>query len=209
MIYRIFGLLLVLFLTLPLGACSPDAGTGSGSVTGGKSPFQGTDITGVDWGKDLQLTDHNGKRRSLADFHGKVVVLFFGYTHCPDVCPTELQVMAEALKQLGPRGESITPVFISIDPERDTPEILKSYVENFDPRLVGLTGTPDETAAVAKAYRAYYAKAGKTESPDYLMDHSSIIYLMDRQGRFLKHFTYTTDAKALAEGLLAAMAASP
>jgi protein SCO1/2 len=160
-------------------------------------------------GGPFTLTDHTGRKVTDADFRGKYMLIFFGYTYCPDVCPTELQVMAEALKQLGPRGESITPVFISIDPERDTPEILKSYVENFDPRLVGLTGTPDETAAVAKAYRAYYAKAGKTESPDYLMDHSSIIYLMDRQGRFLKHFTYTTDAKALAEGLLAAMAASP
>lgn len=160
-------------------------------------------------GGPFTLTDHSGRKMTDADFRGKYMLIFFGYTYCPDVCPTELQVMAEALKQLGPRGESITPVFISIDPERDTPETLKSYVENFDPRMVGLTGTSDEIAAVAKAYRVYYAKAGKTATPDYLMDHSSIIYLMDPQGRFLKHFTYSTDARALAEGLLAAMPASP
>ena len=117
--------------------------------------------------------------------------------------------MTVALSQMGEKASSITPVFVSVDPERDTPEVLKSYVENFSPNLVGLTGTPEQVAAVAKAYRVYYAKSGKTETPDYLVDHSSIIYLMDREGRFLKHFTYTTDAAALASSLADVMAATP
>ena len=160
-------------------------------------------------GGPFTLTDQSGRQVSDADFRGKYMLIFFGYTYCPDICPTELQIMTQALETMGAKAKNITPIFISIDPERDTPETLKAYVENFGPRLVGLTGTAEQTAAVAKAYRVYYAKAGKTDSPDYLMDHSSIIYLMDRDGRFLKHFTYTTDAKALAEELTAAASYPP
>lgn len=171
-----------------------EAGTGTGQALVG-GPFT--------------LTDHNGRQVTDADFKGRYALIFFGYTYCPDVCPTELQVMTVALSQMGEKASSITPVFVSVDPERDTPEVLKSYVENFSPDLVGLTGTPEQVAAVAKAYRVYYAKSGKTETPDYLVDHSSIIYLMDREGRFLKHFTYTTDAAALASSLADVMAATP
>jgi cytochrome oxidase Cu insertion factor (SCO1/SenC/PrrC family) len=161
-------------------------------------------------GGPFSLTDQNGRRVSEKDFLGRHMLVFFGFTYCPDICPTELQVMTAALDEMGPQGEEIQPVFVSIDPERDTPEVLKSYVENFGPRLIGLTGTPEEIAAVAKAYRVYYAKAGDQSSPDsYLMDHSSIIYLMGPDGRFVKHFPYTTDVAKLAAELKEALRASP
>jgi protein SCO1/2 len=160
-------------------------------------------------GGPFSLTDQDGRKVSEKDFLGKHMLVFFGYTYCPDICPTELQVMMAALEQMGPGAEQIQPVFVSVDPERDTPEVLKSYVENFGPRLIGLTGTPEEIASVAKAYRVYYAKAGDVNSPDsYLMDHSSIIYLMGADGRFLKHFAYTTDVEKLAKELKEAVTAS-
>jgi protein SCO1/2 len=160
-------------------------------------------------GGPFSLTNQDGKKVSEKDFLGKHMLVFFGYTYCPDICPTELQVMMAALDTLGPDAEKIQPVFVSVDPERDTPEVLKSYVENFGPRLIGLTGTPEEIAGIAKAYRAYYAKAPNPSAPEsYLMDHSSIIYLMGPDGRFVKHFPYTTDAAKLATELKEAVAAS-
>ena len=153
-------------------------------------------------GGPFTLTDQNGKRVTDQDFRGKYMLIFFGYTYCPDVCPGELQVMSAALDELGPKGEKIQPIFITIDPARDTPEALKVYVTNFHPRMVGLTGSEADIAAVAKAYRVYYAKAkGAENTPDYLMDHSTILYLMGPDGKFVKHFTYSTDVKALVEGL--------
>lgn len=159
-------------------------------------------------GGPFTMTDHNGRRVSEKDFLGKHMLVFFGYTYCPDICPTELQVMTAALDAMGPEGEKIQPVFVSVDPARDTPAVLKSYVENFGPRLVGLTGTADEVAAIAKAYRVYYAKSGDKDSAEYLMDHSSIIYLMGPDGRFVKHMTYTTDPAKLAEELKEGLASS-
>ena len=161
-------------------------------------------------GGPFTMTDQNGRRVTEKDFLGKHMLVFFGYTYCPDICPTELQVMMAALDQLGEQAEKVQPVFVSIDPARDTPEVMKAYVENFGPRLIGLTGSAEEVAALAKAYRAYYAKSGDTSSPDaYLMDHSSIIYLMGPDGRFRKHFTYTTDAQRLAGELREQLEASP
>ncbi len=154
-------------------------------------------------GGPFSLTDQNGRRVSEKDFHGKYMLVFFGYTYCPDVCPTELQVMTEALSQMGGKGEEVQPVFISVGSERDKVETVKAYVENFSPRLMGLTGTAAEIAAVAKVFRVYYKKVENGAADAYLMDHSSILYLMDRSGKFAKHFSYTTDAKALAEGLSA------
>jgi len=160
-------------------------------------------------GGPFTLTDQDGRRVTDKDFLGKYMLVFFGYTYCPDVCPTELQVMTAALDQMGPQADRIQPVFVSIDPARDTPEVLKSYVGNFGPRLMGLTGTADEVANIARAYRVYYAKAGNSSSPtDYLMDHSSIIYLMGPDGRFVKHMTYTTDAAELARELSEALTPS-
>lgn len=160
-------------------------------------------------GGPFSLTNQNGQRVTEKDFLGKYMLVFFGYTYCPDVCPTELQVMTAALDQMGPDADRIQPIFVSIDPERDTPSVLKSYVENFGPRLVGLTGTPEDVAGIAKAYRVYYAKAGNASGNDYLMDHSSIIYLMGPDGRFVKHMPFTTDATKLAQELKEALAASP
>lgn len=161
-------------------------------------------------GGPFTLTDQNGRKVSEKDFLGKPMLVIFGFTFCPDICPTELQVMTAALDAMGVDGERIQPVFITIDPERDTPSVMKAYVENFSPRLMGLTGTPDEIAAVAKAYRVYYAKAPNQASPEsYLMDHSSIIYLMGPDGGFVKHFTYTADAAKLTQDLKDALASSP
>jgi cytochrome oxidase Cu insertion factor (SCO1/SenC/PrrC family) len=158
-------------------------------------------------GGPFALVDHNGQRVTEKTFLGKNMLVVFGFTYCPDVCPTELQVVTAALDSLGARAEAIQPLFITIDPQRDTPEIMKQYVANFHPRFVGLTGTPEEVAAVARAYRVYYAKVdSKAGANDYLMDHSSIMYLMDKEGKFLKHFSYTTDAAALADGIAGALA---
>jgi protein SCO1/2 len=153
-------------------------------------------------GGPFTLTDHNGKRVTDQDFRGKYMLIFFGFTYCPDVCPSELQVMSAALDKLGPAADEIQPIFITIDPARDTPEAMKLYVANFHPRLIGLTGSPEDIARVAKAYRVYYAKAKGSESEtDYLMDHSTILYLMGPDGKFVKHFTYGTEAQGLADGL--------
>jgi len=157
-------------------------------------------------GGPFAMTDQDGKRVTEKDFLGRYMLVFFGFTYCPDICPTELQVMTAALDRLGGKGERIQPVFVSIDPERDTPENVKAYVANFGPRLVGLTGSAEDVAAMAKAYRVYYQKVKGASPADYTMDHSAIIYLMAPDGKFRKHFPYTTDAKALAEGLLDAMA---
>ena len=153
-------------------------------------------------GGPFTLTDHKGKRVTDQDFRGRYMLIFFGFTYCPDVCPSELQVMSAALDELGPKAEKIQPIFITIDPARDTPEAMKLYVANFHPRMVGLTGSPEDIAQVAKAYRVYYARAkGSENQPDYLMDHSTILYLMGPDGKFVKHFTYGTDAKGLAAAL--------
>lgn len=157
-------------------------------------------------GGPIKLTGHDGKAVSDEQFRGKHMLVFFGYTYCPDICPAGLQVMTAALEELGAEADSIQPLFITIDPERDTVDVMASYVENFHPRLIGLTGTPDEIAAAAKAYRVYYKKAG--DDADYLMDHSSILYLMDRQGKFAKHFTYGTDPSVLANEIKQAINAN-
>jgi cytochrome oxidase Cu insertion factor (SCO1/SenC/PrrC family) len=153
-------------------------------------------------GGAFTLTDSSGKRVTDEDYRGKYTLVFFGFTSCPDICPAGLQLIAGALEQLGPKAQRITPIFISVDPERDTPEKLAAYVKNFDPRLVGLTGTPEEIAAVAKAYKVYYAKVpNKERAGDYTMDHTSIIYVMDPKGEFVTHFTPSTSADDMAAKL--------
>ncbi len=157
-------------------------------------------------GGPFTMVNHKGETVTEKTFAGKPMLLFFGYTWCPDVCPTELQVMAEALRQLGDRGRDIQPILVSVDPARDTPKVLGEYVVNFGEQFAGLTGTPEQVKAMADAYRVFYARVENKDTPDaYLMDHSSIIYLMGADGKFLKHFTYSTDAKALAEGLAKAL----
>jgi protein SCO1/2 len=153
-------------------------------------------------GGPFELTDHTGKRVTDQDFRGRYMLVFFGFTFCPDVCPSALQVMSAALEKLGPRAERFTPVFISVDPERDTPAQLALYVQSFHPRLVGLTGTPAEIEQVVKAYRVYAKKVQDPKSSaGYTYDHSSIIYVMGPDGAYRTHFAHTTSVDAMADRL--------
>ena len=150
-----------------------------------KPAFKNLDITGSkSFGTDFSLTDHTGKRRTLEDFRGKVVVMFFGYTHCPDVCPTTLQQISDVLAALGPKADRLKVAFVSVDPERDTPASLKTYLSSFDPRIVGLTGSPEQVAATVKTFRAY-AKKVPGSSGDYTMEHTALVYLMDARNGFV------------------------
>ncbi|GBD42917.1 SCO1 protein [bacterium HR40] len=158
-------------------------------------------------GGPFQLTDHTGRRVSDAEFRGRWLLLFFGYTSCPDVCPTALGTAAVAMEELGPLAERLQPMFVTLDPERDTPDVLAAYVAQFHPAILGLTGTPDEIASVAKAYRVFYRKAvpeGGKES-DYLLDHSAYLYLVDPEGKFVRVFTHTQSAEDIAQAIRAAM----
>lgn len=153
-------------------------------------------------GGPFRLIDHTGKPVTEKDFLGRYTLVFFGYTYCPDVCPAELQVMTAAMEQLGEKSEKVTPVFITIDPKRDTVEQMASYVSHFHKRLVGLTGSHEEVRAAAKAYRVYYARAKDDgSSADYLMDHSSVVYLMGPDGEYATHFSYGTPPDKMAEGI--------
>lgn len=152
-------------------------------------------------GGPFTLTNQDGNEVTEKDFQGKFMLVYFGYTYCPDVCPAELQVMSGALDALGDKASRVTPVFISIDPERDTVDQMKAYVENFHPSLIGLTGSVEQVRAAAKAYRVYYARAKNDTTTDYLMDHASIVYLMSPDGEYLKHFTYGTGVGKMAKGI--------
>ena len=163
--------------------------------------FKGVDITGADYAKELNLPDADGKPRTLADFKGKVTVIFFGYTQCPDVCPTTLAELAAARKLLGADGARVQGVFVSVDPERDTPEVLKAYVGSFGPDFVALRGNADETKAAAKQFKVFYAKVpGKTEG-SYTIDHTAGSYVMDTQGRVRLFTRYGVGPEALAADL--------
>ena len=149
----------------------------------GQPAFQSTDITGADFGKAFTLTDHNGKPRSLEDFRGQVVVMFFGFTHCPDVCPTTLAELAGAVNKLGPAGEKVQVLLVTIDPERDTPELLAKYVTAFNPKFLALRGNAEQTARVAKEFKVIYQKVAGPQAQNYSVDHSAGSYIFDRQGR--------------------------
>jgi protein SCO1/2 len=156
---------------LALTACSPD-----------KPKFNGIDITGADYAQDFTLTDHNNQRRSLSDFKGKVVVMFFGYTQCPDVCPTSMTELAEVKRLLGADADKLQGVFVTVDPARDTTDLLKAYMTNFDPTFVAFVPTPDELADVAKRFKIYYKKQDGKTPTSYTMDHSAGSYVYDTQG---------------------------
>ena len=151
-------------------------------------------------GGPFHLVDQNGKRVTDADLKGKWSLVYFGYTHCPDACPTALNEIAIALDELGPKRDAVRPVFITVDPERDTSEVLKSYVTSFDAPILALTGTAEEVAQAAKGYRVYYAKHSEA-GDDYSMDHSSVIYVMDPEGRFTASFTHQNTPEEIAERL--------
>lgn len=175
-----------------LGACSdkPADATASG--------FSGIDITGADYAKGFTLTDHNGQTRSLSDFKGQVVVIFFGFTQCPDVCPTSMGELAEARRLLGPQGDKLQGLFISIDPERDTPEIMKAYMASFDPSFLALYAAPDQLPELAKSFKVYYKKVDGKTPTSYTMDHSAGSYVYDTQGRVRLYHRYGSGAPALA-----------
>ena len=160
----------------------------------------GADIGGADFVGDFELLDHHGAKRQMSDYQGKVVVLFFGYTHCPDVCPTTLINLADTLTALGADADSFQPIFITVDPERDTPEVMKDYLANFDGRIVGLSGTPAETAAAAKAY-GVFTRRQPTAGGDYMMDHSTAIALVSPQGAFQRVYRPDDAPEAFAAAL--------
>ena len=178
------------FPPVPPGTAKPESGS-SRTVVGG--PFT--------------LVDHTGKTVTERDFAGRFMLVSFGFTYCPDVCPNTLTLMTETLNRLGDKGDRVVPMLITIDPERDTVEQLKEYVRHFHPRLVALTGTVEQVADVARKYRVYYAKVRPEGSgeQEYLMDHTALIYLMGPDGQFRTHFPHTTDVDAMTRRLLAAI----
>jgi protein SCO1 len=169
---RPFGIVAAALLALLVAACGP-----------GNPRFQASDVTGVAFGRDFKLTDHNGKPRTLADFRGKVVVMFFGYTQCPDVCPTTLSDLTAALQKLGADAERVQVLFVTIDPERDTPELLSHYVPAFNPTFLGLSGDAAATAATAREFKVLYQKQPGSTPDSYSMDHSAGTFIFDSQGR--------------------------
>jgi protein SCO1/2 len=180
---------------------------GIGPATPPSPSFRAVDITGAEYARALSLQDPDGRTRTLADFKGKVAVVFFGYTQCPDVCPTTMAELAAVKKSLGADGERIQGVFVTVDPERDTPELLKAYMGSFDPSFVALRGTAEQTAAVAKEFKVFYAKVpGKTEG-SYTMDHTAGSYVYDTQGRLRLFVRYGSGAEALAADLKTLLAA--
>ena len=186
--FRIFGALALALSLVGLSACSES-----------KPAFKGVDITGAGYAKELNLTDQNGQVRKLKDFSGKLVVVFFGYTQCPDVCPTTMQELAEVKSLLGPDGDKLQAVFVTVDPERDTTELLKAYVENFDASFVALRPTQEQLPAIAKEFKIYFKRVeGKTPT-SYTMDHSAGSYTFDTQGRVRLFNRYGTGAPVLAE----------
>ncbi len=158
-------------------------------------------------GGPFTLTNHKGETVTERDFTGRHMLVVFGYTYCPDICPAELQLMTDALNKAGPSAESVTPVFITIDPQRDTIEQIAAYISNFHPRMVGLTGTDEQIRQAAEAYRVFYSRAESSRPDDdlYLMDHSTFIYLMDPQGEYLRHFPYGTSSEELAASITQAV----
>ena len=168
-----------------------------------KAPsFVSIDITGADYARDFSLADHNGRTRSLKDFAGKVVVVFFGYTQCPDVCPTSMAELAEIRKLLGADGDRLQGIFVTVDPDRDTPEVLKAYMENFDPSFLALRpSSPEQLATLAKDFKAYYKKVEGPTPTSYTMDHSAGSYVFDPQGRIRLFTRHGTGAPALAGDL--------
>jgi protein SCO1/2 len=200
-------LLTLLAAAALLAACDRAATPPAGGETAapGAAPqggaFKGIDITGAEYARELALTDADGKPRTLAEFKGKVVVVFFGYTQCPDVCPSTLAELAGVKRELGPDGARVQGVFVSVDPERDTPQVLKAYVANFDPGFVALTGTSEEIMAAAKHFKVFYAKVpGKTEG-SYTIDHTAGSYVFDAKGRVRLFTRYGSGAPALVHDL--------
>ena len=172
-----------------LAACSRES----------KPQFNAVDLSGAEYGKDFHLPDADGRMRSMADFKGKLVALFFGYTQCPDACPTTLADLAQAKKLLGPQGDKLQVVFITVDPDRDTPQVLKSYMANFDPTFIALRPSTEQLAQVAKDFKVYYKKAEGDDPKHYTMDHTAATYIFDTQGQLRLYARYGSGAQPLAD----------
>jgi protein SCO1 len=185
-----------------LAGCDRLAGKGATPT------FHFTDITGAEFARRLELPDSDGTPRSLADWKGKVTVVFFGYTQCPDVCPTTMAELAQIRKLLGADGDKLQAVFVTIDPERDTPEILKAYVANFGPGVIALRGNAEQTAAAAKEFKVFYAKVAGKSPGSYSMDHSAASFVFDPNGKVRLYVPYGGDPKTLAADIKQLAAAS-
>ena len=192
---------------LGAAACGLSACDRLGLGSPSNAAFKGIDITGADYARSLNLVDQTGQPRSLADFKGKVSVVFFGYTQCPDVCPTTMTELSQVKKLLGADGDRIQGIFVSIDPERDTPEVLKAYMASFDPGFVALRGTPEQTSAAAKEFKMFFAKVPGKSAGSYTMDHTAGSYIFDRSGRVRLFVRYGGGSDALASDLKALLAA--
>ena len=188
----------VVAAALILGACSP---------AGPK--FNAIDITGADYAKGFTLADHNGQIRNLSDFKGKVVVLFFGYTQCPDVCPTSMTELAEVKRLLGPSADKLQGAFVTVDPERDTPELLKAYMGNFDPTFLAFVPTPEQLKAITKDYKIYYKKVDGPTPTSYTMDHSAGSYVYDTQGNLRLYSRYGMPTASLAQDIQTLLKTTP
>jgi len=190
--------LLSVLTVVALAACSPD-----------QPKFNAIDITGADYAKGFTLTDQNGQSRSLSEFKGKVVVLFFGYTQCPDVCPTSMTELVEIKRLLGADGDKLQGVFVTVDPARDTAELLKAYMTNFDPTFVAFVPTLEQLAGVAKDYKIYYNRVeGKTPT-SYTVDHSAGSYVYDMQGNLRLYSRYGVGAQVLAQDIQTLIKTTP
>ena len=174
---NIFKSLLFVWITLLIAACSP-------------ASFIGTDMTGADFANTLALTDHTGKPRTMDDFKGKVVTLFFGYTHCPDVCPTTMADMKQTMKLLGDKSSQVQVLFVTLDPERDTQAVLAKFVPYFDARFIGLRGDAQQTAETVKNFKVFYAKVPGKSADDYAVDHSAGMYVFDKTGKIRLYMGY-------------------
>ncbi len=178
---RYFAYFLTALMVVLLSACSP---------SNEESTLFGTDIAGADFATGFKLTDHHGEVRQLSDYQGKVVALFFGFTHCPDICPTTMADLAAAMKLMGGNSDEVQVLFVTVDPERDTPEVLAQFVPSFDSRFVGLTGTVEEIDQVAKAFKIFYARQQEPGQTGYSFDHSAGVYVYDKQGKIRIYLKY-------------------
>ena len=166
-----------------------------------QTQFVGTDITGADFGNTLKLTDHNGKPRQLSDFKGKAMVLFFGYTHCPDVCPTTMADLAHAMKLMGKLSDEVQVLFVTLDPERDTQQVLAQFVPSFDSHFLGLYGTPEQIAETAKNFKIFYAKQEQAGKSGYTIDHSAGVYVFDKNGKIRVYIKFGQKPEEIAHDL--------
>lgn len=195
------ALIRALGLAVALTVALTVASTFAGCQKSEAPAFKSIDITGAEYGRELNLTDTDGRSRHLTDFKGKVVVVFFGFTQCPDVCPTTMLELAQVKKALGVDGDRVQGVFVTLDPERDTAAVLKAYVTNFSPDFVALRGTVDETQSAAKQFKVFYAKVPGKTPESYTLDHTAGSYIIDSKGRIRLFTRYGSGAEALTHDL--------